>query len=303
MNYRIRHTTTYSYSDPVPVCHNQVLLSPRESSWLECHSHRLQVRPAPTIAGRRRDYFGNLVHVFSIEESLKKLTITSTSRVTVTPRELPSSCSTLPWERLVAAVSNRKDANWMEACEFTFDSPFIRRGDDFVNYAETSFTPGRPILEATLELTERINSEFKYDTAATHVNTTPEEAFRLKAGVCQDFAHVQIACLRSLGIPAKYVSGYLRTIPKPGEKRLVGADESHAWIAVYCGAASGDLGPGWVDVDPTNNCICSTDHIPVATGRDYQDVAPIRGVFIGGGTHELDVSVDVCPTEPEDAGT
>ena len=155
-----------------------------------------------------------------------------------------------------------------------------------------SFPAGRPIIAASLELTERIHDDFRYDNAATHVNTSVNEAFQLRAGVCQDFAHVQIGCLRSIGIPARYVSGYLRTIPPEGRDRLVGSDESHAWISVYAG-----VDVGWIDMDPTNACMVGIDHIPICIGRDYGDVTPMRGVVLGGGQTTLSVKVDVSPRE------
>ena len=171
-----------------------------------------------------------------------------------------------------------------------FDSPCIQRAATWFDYAATEFTPGRPAIAAALGLNRKIHEEFHYDNEATNVNTPLQTVFELRRGVCQDFAHAAIACLRSAGLAARYVSGYIRTIPPPGKPRLVGADASHAWVSVY-------LGPrlGWVGLDPTNNVVCASDHIPVAWGRDYRDVVPVRGVFLGGGTHELEVSVDVTP--------
>jgi transglutaminase-like putative cysteine protease len=291
MHYKIIHTTTYTYSEPVPVCHNLVLLTPRATASVSCRSHRLSIKPAPASSSRREDYYGNLVHGFSIEESHRKLTVSATSRVFLSLPVSPEPASTPPWEQLAAGVRDQSDDNWFAACEFTFDSPRVTRNPEFAAWARESLTAQRPVLDGVLDLTRRIHGDFRYDAQATSVATRTEDAFRQRHGVCQDFAHVQVACLRSLGIPARYVSGYLRTAPAPGKPRLVGADQSHAWVSVYCGAA------GWVDVDPTNNVRCGTDHIPVAWGRDYDDVTPIRGVFLGGGTHELQVSVDVTPLD------
>ncbi|OYW11667.1 MAG: hypothetical protein B7Z55_19015 [Planctomycetales bacterium 12-60-4] len=179
----------------------------------------------------------------------------------------------------------------LEALQFTFDSPSVTAPAAVGQYAAESFPAGRPILEGVRHLTTRIHEDFKFDPRATTVSTPVVEVFEHRRGVCQDFAHLEIAALRSLGIPARYVSGYLRTIPPPGRPRLVGTDASHAWLSVYCGEA------GWIDVDPTNDCIVSTDHITVAWGRDYSDVCPIKGVFVGGGTHQMTVSVDVQPLE------
>lgn len=292
MNYKITHVTTYDYSTPVRVCHNHVMLTPREEFPMECHHHRLVIRPNPTVSSRRKDAFGNTVHSFSIEENHTQLSVSATSRVTIHQRTYPNPKTTMTWEEVQAGIASQDDPNWLEACQFLYDSPRIQRSPEFCAFAKHSFKKDRPILEAGIDLNERIHKHFKYDPQATNVFTSPQEAFRLKAGVCQDYAHVQLACLRSLGLPARYVSGYLRTIPPPGKPRLIGADQSHAWIALYCGP---DL--GWVDFDATNNCLIATDHIPIAWGRDYSDVAPIKGVFLGGDKHQLSVSVDVCPIE------
>ena len=291
IEYRITHTTNYHYGDPVRVCHNLVLLTPRETEQIHCVSHRLTIKPTPQISSRRKDFFGNLVHSFSIEESHKQLSVTATSRVTVSPRALPQPAATMPWESVAARLATRDDPNWLDAAPFLFDSRRIRRSEDFLKFAKGVFTPGRPILEAADALTRRIHGEFRYDATATDVDTPPESAFRIRKGVCQDFAQIAIGCLRSIGIPARYVSGYLRTVPPPGRPRLVGADQSHAWIAVYAGEV------GWVEFDPTNACLCTTDHVPVAWGRDYHDVVPMRGVYLGGGQHTLSVSVDVAPQD------
>ncbi|WP_437206133.1 transglutaminase family protein [Planctomicrobium sp. SH664] len=294
MNYRITHSTTYSYSSPVRVCHNYVMLTPREQQTVTCQSHRLVIRPTPQVSGRRTDYFGNTVQSFSIEENHRQLQVVATSRVTVTPRELPAAMETPPWNEVATGVTERTDPKWLRASPFLYDSPRIRRNAEFREFALQSFTVDRPILEAVLDLTRIVHEHFKYDSKATAVDTEVETAFSLQRGVCQDFSHVQIACLRSIGLPARYVSGYLRTLPPPGKPRLIGVDQSHAWLAVYCGEQL-----GWVDVDPTNNSPCGADHIPIAWGRDYSDVAPIKGVFLGGGDHQLTVSVDVSPVDGE----
>ena len=292
MQYKIKHTTTYTYSTPVSVCHNLVMLTPREDARLQVHYHRLDTHPAPQFAARRTDAFGNHVHAFSIEEIHKQLTVTAINRVTVLPAELADDVTGPPWHEIVDSVHAETDAAWLDAARFVFDSPRIRRSQQFAEYASESFADGRPIVTGLLDLTTRIHHDFRYDKHTTDVGTATEDAFRLRSGVCQDFAHVQIACLRSLGIPARYVSGYLRTVPPAGRPRLIGADQSHAWLAAYCGP---DV--GWIDIDPTNDCLCSTDHIPIAFGRDYNDVVPLRGVFLGGGEHQLKVSVDVCPVD------
>ena len=203
----------------------------------------------------------------------------------------PSAGRVDAWPGKKPATRSRRhrDAVDVAAAPYSFDSPCVRRDDRLASYAAMSFTPGRPLLEAALDLTSRIFHEFKYDPTATSVSTPTMEVFEKRRGVCQDFAHLEIGCLRSLGLAARYVSGYLLTDPRPGQPRLVGADASHAWLSVFC------PGHGWVDLDPTNNVIPSMRHVTVAWGRDYGDVCPIKGVFLGGGSHWMTVAVDVVP--------
>lgn len=290
MRYSIRHTTKYAYSDPVAVCHNLVRLAPRVTPLQRVHSYRLVVAPEPSDLVQRQDPFGNRIDYFSIQEAHHGLCLSAFSEVEVQPRPVdpPESQTT---EQLLMALQRRDDQMAGEAYRFVFQSRYTPLLHRLKQYAETSFAPTRPVLEGARELTTRIYNDFEYNPRATTVATPLAEAFEKRAGVCQDFAHVQIACLRALGVPARYVSGYLRTIPPPGKERLVGSDASHAWLSVYCGPS------GWVDLDPTNDCIPSSDHITAAYGRDYADVCPIQGVFVGGGTHTLNVSVDVKPLE------
>ncbi len=290
MKYKITHTTTYLYQSPVRVCHNLLLLTPRENTRLRCHSHRLQISPNPQISNHRVDFFGNHLRAFSIEESHRQLRVTATSRVQIQPQGDIHADQSPPWEELVRALAAQELKDSVDASVYRFDSRRITRSTEFEDYAKASFTKGRSVFAGALSLMERIHREFKYDATATNVNTKASDAFRMRRGVCQDFAHIAISCLRSIGIPARYVSGYLRTIPPPGKPRLVGVDQSHAWLSVYCGDTL-----GWIDIDPTNNSVCQSDHVPIAWGRDYHDVVPLRGVFLGGGTHTLSVSVDVSP--------
>ncbi len=292
MKYKVTHTTAYNYESPVRVCHNLVMLSPRNDGPVRVQKHHLKISPRPQVMHAREDFFGNQMHAFSVEESHRQLKVTSVSRLRVLQHKPVKAEETRPWESIVEAISSGTDPRWISAAPFQFDSRKIQRSDTFREYALMDFTPGRPILLCALELMNRIHTEFKYDPAATFVNTLPHEVFAIKRGVCQDFAQVGISALRSIGLSARYVSGYLRTVPPEGKERLIGADQSHAWISLYCGPET-----GWVDMDPTNDCICATDHIPIAWGRDYQDVVPVRGVFLGGGQHTLSVSVDVVPVE------
>lgn len=237
----------------------------------------------------RNDYFGNRVDYFSIEEAHRELQVTSTSMIEVTKEQVPASTESPPWEEIVGLLRTVGDQATIAANQFTFDSTYSKRMDQLTEYASTSFAPNRPILTACIDLTRRIHEDYEYDPKATTVSAPVTEVIEKKAGVCQDFAHLQIACLRSIGLPARYVSGYLRTMPPPGKPRLVGADMSHAWVSVYCGSI------GWIDFDPTNDCIPTSDHITLAWGRDYSDVCPIQGVFVGGGQNIMSVSVDVAP--------
>ena len=286
----ITHRTRYRYSDPVAICQNQVMMVPRNLPRVCCHDTLMTITPKPTLSHSHIDYYGNLIHTFSIESAHRELSVVVTSDVEVTATAFPPADKTLRWEVVRDSLASGGDENWFETAEFRFASPMVAVGQSFANYALQSFLASRPILEAALDLTKRIHRDFKYDTTATTVETSAERAFGLRAGVCQDFAHIQIACLRSIGLPARYVSGYLRTLPPPGKPRLVGADNSHAWLSLYAGHAL-----GWIDFDPTNACLVGTDHVPICVGRDYRDVAPMRGVVLGGGHTDLRVSVDVEP--------
>ncbi len=288
MKYRVRHITNYSYRDLVPLCQNQAHLLPRVFDRQQCESTRVTVQPEPTAMKSWVDYFGNSALHFAVEVPHDELTVTAESIVTVTPPRLPAPSATPPWEQVRDATKTSLDD---KSVQFTFASPLIRLIDEARDYARPSFSPGRPLLEAALDLTGRIFREFKYDPEATCVNTPTEEVFRLRRGVCQDFAHLEITCLRSMGLAARYVSGYLLTEPPPGQTKLVGADASHAWLAVYCPQLR-----TWFDLDPTNNQMPQLRHVTLAWGRDYSDVCPIKGVFLGGGEHRMYVSVDVAPT-------
>lgn len=290
MKYRVTHTTKYAYSEPVPVCHNEVCLTPRDDVWQKCGSHHLLIEPKPADMNSRVDYFGNRLNSFSMLEAHRGLTISATTEIEVRENALPNAAATSPWEAVRDLLPAVRSAVGLANFQYVFDSPRVKSSSSLRDYASISFNAKRPILEAVLDLTARIYREFEYAPKTTTVNTSIDEVLANRKGVCQDFAHVEIACLRSLGLAARYVSGYLRTIPPPGKPRMVGADASHAWIAVYCGDA------GWIDVDPTNNVLSNTDHITLAWGRDYDDVCPVRGVLVGGGQHTMNVSVDVEPT-------
>ena len=296
MKYKITHTTKYAYSQAVPVCHNLVHLAPRALPVQMCKEFQLLIHPEPFSITHRKDYFGNDVSYFSIDQAHMGLSVTATSQVSVMEPPPVAAAETPAWENIVRQLKEEHTAGVLDAYQYTFDSPGVKLFPELADYAKASFTENRPILEAVLDLTARINKEFKYDPRATNVNTEISEVFEQRHGVCQDFAHFQIGCLRALNLAARYVSGYLRTNPPPGKPRLVGADASHAWLSVYCGDKA-----GWIDVDPTNNVQTSADHITFAWGRDYYDVCPIQGTIVGGGEHRMTVSVDVAPEEPQPA--
>ncbi|MEO1525665.1 MAG: transglutaminase family protein [Planctomycetota bacterium] len=284
VRYRVRHQTDYRYSSNVAVCQNQLRMQPISRGSLTCHWSDLEITPPPTSWEQHTDYFGNQVHTFSIEQAHRSLLVCVESEVSVAPCSVSETVSSAAWELITSA--NSKPQPLLD--EYRFASPRIPTASHFADYARISLLPGRGIVDAVFDLTRRIRDEFKYDATATNVDTTTDQALKLKAGVCQDFAHVQIACLRSMGLAARYVSGYLRTVPPEGGERLVGADESHAWLEVFVGSAI-----GWLGFDPTNGCLAGTDHIPICLGRDYDDVSPMRGVVLGGGKNTLKVSVDV----------
>jgi transglutaminase-like putative cysteine protease len=287
MKLKITHTTTYEYHEVVPVCQNECHLSPRNCSYQACQYHRLLVRPTPSSSSKRMDYFGNPVTYFAIQEGHRRLSVTSICKVELSPRPQPELSTTPAWESIRDALPGDRSAPGLSNYQYSFESPHVSRSDELAEYAAVSFTSGRPIGEALSDLTARMHRDFQYDPAATTVSTPMLDAFRGRKGVCQDLAHVQIGCLRSLGLAARYISGYLRTHPPADKPRLVGADASHAWVALYCGSA------GWLEADPTNNLLPMWDHVTLAWGRDYSDVCPINGMFVGGGQHTMSVSVNV----------
>jgi transglutaminase-like putative cysteine protease len=251
----------------------------------------LKILPNPAVRKVREDYFGNHLCFFSIQETHQRLEITTTSRVTVSARELPAPENTPTWEEVVNLFRDPVSPEVVEPYQFVFDSPQVRASVELFDYARESFGKNTPLLAGVADLTRRIFEDFKFDPKATTIATPLEEVLEKRRGVCQDFAHLGIACLRSLGLPARYVSGYLRTRPPEGQPRCIGADASHAWFRVFC------PGTGWVDFDPTNNVQPGEEHIIVAYGRDFSDVSPVAGIITGGGKHGVQVSVDVEPLD------
>ncbi len=287
MRLRVSHRTVYRYGEPVSTSHHETRLSPREHDHQRTISHHLEITPAPVRRRRRFDYFGNRTMHFDLSEPHRSLEVMARSVVELrAPRPLHLERS-LSWEQVRERLQRDRRRDVLDACEMTFDSPHVARSAALAAYAAPSFTPGRPVLEAVSDLGARIHREFRYDTTATTVSTPLPRVLEQRRGVCQDFAHLMVGCLRTLGLAGRYVSGYLLTRPPPGKPRLVGADASHAWVATWLPEV------GWVDFDPTNDLMPRDEHVTVAHGRDFSDVTPLRGVILGGGAHSVDVAVDV----------
>ncbi len=291
-HYRISHTTSYTYDGLVSLCHNEARLTPRPFAWQACVSSAVTTTPLPSNKRDRRDFFGNRVHYFAIQEPHEQLTITVTSEVSIAapPKEADANASQ-PWEKVVSFVRQQLVSPQSDARTFTLPSPLIPTEEPFAEYAGPSFAAGRPMLEAVEHLMNRIDVDFTFVSGATTIATPLAEVLMHRRGVCQDFAQLMIACLRSLGLAARYVSGYLETLPPPGQERLVGADASHAWVEVY------DPDAGWQAFDPTNNLRPGDKHIILSLGRDFSDVTPLKGIMMGSGRHDLEVTVDVMPVK------
>jgi transglutaminase-like putative cysteine protease len=287
--YRVRHITVYDYEDPVSVSHHVLRLTPRDLTRQRCSGSRIAIAPSPQSFTTRTDFFGNVLTFFTLREPHGRLTVEASSELEVQNAGARDFSRSPRWETVPGSLQGHCSVDVLDAYQFVFDSERVSANPELAGYARDSFLPGRPLLEAVRDLTRRIYQDFRFDTKATEVTTPVETFFEKRRGVCQDFAHLEIACLRSLGLPARYVSGYLRTIPAPGCARLEGADASHAWCSAWCPDA------GWVDFDPTNDCVPTDGHVTLAWGRDYNDVCPIHGVLLGGARHTLHVGVDVVP--------
>ncbi|PTQ91202.1 transglutaminase family protein [Agitococcus lubricus] len=291
--YHITHETHYRYAAAVSLSQQLVHLQPRFMPYQQCVYQQLIIRPEPSDNTTIHDSFGNPCTLLAFNHPHDELLVTAKLCVDVSRRQYPDFSQSMPWEEVLKTCcyqANRQlAADLFQALPFRFESPFVHLKHSFADYAADCFSPHLPLLLGVKALMEKIFSEFTFDPQATHIGTPLSEVLSKKRGVCQDFAHLMLACLRSMGLPARYVSGYLLTNPPEGQARLIGADASHAWIAVFCPRL------GWVDFDPTNNVIPNIEHITVAWGRDFSDVSPLRGVILGGGQHELDVRVTVMP--------
>lgn len=288
MEYAIRHRTAYRYLQDVSYSCHLVHLTPRVTARQRVLETALHMLPAPVDLTSRNDVFGNAVGWFAIEEPHRVFEIVSEARVVVDPATKLTAEDDVPWEDVRAALEEAAEPSVRDAAHFLFDSPLTTSRADLAGFAAQSFVSGCGILTAAADLTNRIHRDFRYDTMVTDAATPVDRVFEIRAGVCQDLAHVAVAALRAIGLAARYVSGYLLTAPPPGQPRLVGADASHAWFSIWTPG-------GWIDFDPTNNVRAGEAHITVAWGRDYTDVMPISGVIAGGGDHFVEVGVDVVP--------
>lgn len=287
--YKIDHATIYDYSEPVLCSSHLAHMLPRDVARQTWISHTVNVLPSPAAKQERIDVYGNKVLAFSIEEEHKHFEFVTSGVVEVREEKPPET--SLPWEEVAKLIARPQNADDLEASMYAFSSPFANFDESVKNYALESFTEGRPLFECASELMTRIYTDCKYTPGATRIGALPPEILRGRKGVCQDFAHLMIGCLRSLHLPCRYISGYLRTHPPKGAPKLVGADATHAWVSTYFPEH------GWVEFDPTNNVLGGCEHIIVAWGRDFGDVSPLKGVITGGGpTHSLKVAVNVDET-------
>ena len=289
--YRVIHETRYRYASPVSLSRQNLHLTPRDCPWQDCLAHRIAIDPEPPQTRSRLDHFGNPVVQFDIEAPHDHLIVRARSAVAVRSRRPAGALPESPcWEDAAAALAYGARPVHVEASRFLFESPYVRIKSEFSAYSRPSFGARRPLFDAVFDLMCRIHDEFEFDASATTVSTPVLSLLEDKRGVCQDFAHLMLSCLRSQGLAARYVSGYLLTQPPPGQQRLIGADASHAWISVYC--PNGGI---WVDFDPTNRLLPDTQHVTLAWGRDFGDVSPLRGVILGGEAQAPDVAVTVLP--------
>lgn len=313
MKYRITHTTVYQYSQPVGLCQNEARLQPRNFWRQNCLSTRFEIKPAPMDCRERIDFFGNSVAYFAIQQSHTQLIVTAISEVTIFSRQNNLDLfNQMTWEQVrgllqETTIQGQSQSQQgqdqmpnqaqdlaleiLDAKQYLLDSPMVTVTPELADYAQSSFLPNRALVDVVRDLMQRIYRDFTYDPAFTTIATPLSEVLSFRRGVCQDFAHLAIGCLRAYGMAARYISGYVETLPEPGKERLVGADASHAWFSVYI------PGTGWLDFDPTNNTVPQDQHITLAWGRDYADVTPLKGIALGGGQHTLSVSVDVLRLE------
>ncbi|PJZ68238.1 cysteine protease [Leptospira perolatii] len=285
--YSVRHLTLYTYEKPVSHCLNVAHLCPDSNDFQNCTDLKILVEPKPKSAEFRRDYFGNMVYSFSVEESHKVLSVCATSKVTTTSDEKSNFSDSPTTNEVIELLKNPSSNEHLEALDFVGDSPFVVRSSIYKEFIKQMLPMERPYFSSVLEYVQRFKEKFKFKVGSTHIYTSLDEVLEKKEGVCQDFAHLTIAAFRSLGLPCRYVSGYIETYPPPGKPKLRGSDATHAWIGVYC------PGIGWKDFDPTNGKALTEEYIFTSIGRDFSDVSPLKGILFGGGKHKLKVEVDV----------
>ncbi len=290
MIYDVRQTTTCAYASPVAHARHVLRLTPIPRSGQRVHVAALQIMPEPINRREGQDFFGNRLTWIEIEEPHRMLTVKLAARVSVDAAAELDALATPAWEAVREQAFATSDIGPHSPAHFLFPSRMVSLDPEIRDYTRESFPAGRPVLDGAIELMNRLKDDITYDTGATTVTTMPPMSFALRRGVCQDFAHIMISGLRGIGLPAAYVSGYLRTMPRTDPTRLQGADAMHAWVLVWCGAET-----GWIGLDPTNAVIASDQHVVLAVGRDYTDVAPMDGVIVGSGGQQIDVAVNVTP--------
>jgi transglutaminase-like putative cysteine protease len=289
----VSHRTAYRYATPVETAQHLATIRPLACPWQKIIGHHERIEPEPSYVHSRIDAFGNDVLYFALDRPHDMLEVTSETTVQLLPRwNALDPQATPPWETVAEGLRYHVGGAYQPECEFCFASPYIAQRGVLRDYASRSFAPGTPLAVGAIDLMHRIHADFKYLPSSTTFDTPALKAFELRKGVCQDFAQVMIGCLRSLGLAARYVSGYLRNDPPPGHPKLLGADASHAWASVFC------PGFGWIDLDPTNDVLADMDHVTLAIGRDYSDVSLLRGVILGGGAHKIEVGVSVVAHVP-----
>ncbi len=295
MVFKVSHTTSYKYDSGVTFCHNIATLKPKTIVGQSLLDYKLDISPTPTEISEKIDFFGNVVTRFSIQQHHKELKVTAISKVLRDYSLQPNIYQSAEGQKITLEQALLElesiEPDILEVRQFILESVLIAKiTPEIKTYASVSFKPDRPIFEASYELMQRIYTDFEFDPEFTNVATPIHDVMKEKKGVCQDFAQIAIACLRSVGLPGRYISGYIETLPPPGKEKLVGADASHAWFSVYIPKF------GWVDFDPTNNKIPKDQHITVSWGRDYYDVPPLKGVIYSAGKNKMKVSVDIRPT-------
>ena len=294
VEYQVKHRTTYEYAFPVTLSYHNLHMKPKDwSIYQHISDFAMEIEPQPSDVSERMDFFGNYAQSFSIQELHERLVITTQFDTRIISNPPPTEEMTITCSQVRKALHGDTSFRSLYALQFIYASPMIPYSQKLAAWAEPFFPDKRPFLEGVLELSSVLKREIQFDPEATEINTSVEEFFELKKGVCQDFAHLMIACLRSQDLPARYVSGYILTFPPEGQKRMEGADASHAWVSVYI------PGWGWVDIDPTNDLVVDDQHIRLAVGRDYADVSPVKGSVTGGGETQVKVEVTVMPIEKE----